>query len=391
MADLAITVFKPAGRKFFLVQWRDPVTGKKKTRSTGEARKREAERKAGTMLKDITEGNLNNAERVTWATFRQRYEEEFLPGKADGTANKVDAVFNMFERLVGPKLLASVDASVMSLYVKRMRAAGRSESTLKGHLAHMKAALRWAHRIGILAKVPAIEMPTRCNGMKGRPVTLEEFERMLKCVPDVVGEQDAEMWRFILRGFWWSGLRRSELWNLTWDDDRMLCVDLDGRRPMFRIRGDAHKSGKDCLLPMPPEFAEMLGTIPESERTGHVFNARNRATGKRLKSEYVGQTITRIGKRAGVKVADGRGKVKFASAHDLRRSFGFRWAGRIMPNHLQSLMRHTSISTTLTFYVGRNSEATADALWEAVSNMPEASVANTLANTAPELAPLEQR
>jgi hypothetical protein len=38
-----------------------------------------------------------------------------------------------------------------------------------------------------------------------------------------------------------------------------------------------------------------------------------------------------------------------------------------MPHHLQELMRHESIETTLKFYVGRDAETTAAALHAAVS------------------------
>lgn len=38
-----------------------------------------------------------------------------------------------------------------------------------------------------------------------------------------------------------------------------------------------------------------------------------------------------------------------------------------MPAVLQQLMRHEDISTTMRFYVGKNAEATADAVWEAAS------------------------
>ena len=56
------------------------------------------------------------------------------------------------------------------------------------------------------------------------------------------------------------------------------------------------------------------------------------------------------------------GKVKHASAQDLRRSFGQRWAARIMPPDLMVLMRHESIETTLRYYVGRNAQTTATTL-----------------------------
>ena len=61
-------------------------------------------------------------------------------------------------------------------------------------------------------------------------------------------------------------------------------------------------------------------------------------------------------------------KVKFASAHDLRRAFGLRWAMRVMPPILMLMMRHESIITTQQYYVGRDAEAAADAIWQAFSD-----------------------
>ncbi len=56
---------------------------------------------------------------------------------------------------------------------------------------------------------------------------------------------------------------------------------------------------------------------------------------------------------------------KTAAAYDLRRSFGLRWADRVKPPILQQLMRHASITTTLTFYVQTNVEEMAEAVWSA--------------------------
>ena len=63
---------------------------------------------------------------------------------------------------------------------------------------------------------------------------------------------------------------------------------------------------------------------------------------------------------------------KTASAHDLRRAFGERWAAKLMPAQLMELMRHESIDTTLSYYVGRNAERTAAMLWasEVASHNP---------------------
>ncbi len=211
----------------------------------------------------------------------------------------------------------------------------------------------------------------------------EEFERMLSAVPDVVNKQpregteksayrradDAarvESWRLLLRGLWWGGLRLGEALALDWTDDRSLCVDLSGKRPMFRVRAHAEKGYKDRTFPMAPEFAEMLKAMPKDQRQGFVFNPRmQRDHGKPRRCDTISSIIVEIGKKAGVKVAERGPKLKYASAHDLRRAFGFRWSARVMPPVLQQLMRHEDISTTLTYYVGRNAEATADAVWDA--------------------------
>ncbi len=41
--------------------------------------------------------------------------------------------------------------------------------------------------------------------MKGRPITGEEFDRLLAKTAAVVGDAQAESWRHYLRGLWLSG------------------------------------------------------------------------------------------------------------------------------------------------------------------------------------------
>ena len=65
--------------------------------------------------------------------------------------------------------------------------------------------------------------------------------------------------------------------------------------------------------------------------------------------------------RAGVKVNPETGKT--ASIHDLRRSFGSRWAKKVMPAVLQRLMRHADIGTTMRYYVDLDADELAEDLW----------------------------
>jgi integrase len=130
---------------------------------------------------------------------------------------------------------------------------------------------------------------------------------------------------------------------------------------MLRIPADLEKGHKDRLLPMAPEFARLLETVPKAQRVGPVFKLE-RIDGQpgRPAVDRVSKIVGKIGAKAKVRVD----VKKTASAHDLRRAFGERWASRLMPAQLMELMRHESIDTTLSYYVGRNAERTAAILWD---------------------------
>ena len=242
-----------------------------------------------------------------------------------------------------------------------------SEASVARHLRHLKTICRWAHRQGYLQQVPVFDMPKRAKGakqMKGRPITLEELERILAVTPKIVGEQAADSWRLLLRGLWWSGLRLGEALALRWDQQlNGVWLVLNGQKSVLAFDADSQKSGKVQLVPLAPEAVDLLGALQES--SGYVFTPR-RQDGLPMARDAnkVCRVISLIGKAAGVVVNADAGKC--ASAHDLRRSFGFRWSRRVMPPQLMELMRHSKIETTMKYYVGQNAESTAEGLWSAV-------------------------
>jgi integrase len=113
--------------------------------------------------------------------------------------------------------------------------------------------------------------------------------------------------------------------------------------------------------------------VPECERRGRVFKLLD-VDGTLLPASFsiVGKLVSKIGAKAGIVVDErtkgGETTRKFASAHDLRRAFGQRWAAKVMPTVLRELMRHEDSGTTRSFYVGQNAEATAEAVWSAVGD-----------------------
>jgi integrase len=220
-------------------------------------------------------------------------------------------------------------------------------------------------------------MPKRAKGltlMRGRPITTEEFERMLATVP-IVRPHDAAPWEHYLRGLWLSGLRLEESTALSWDEDSSIMVDLGGRRPRLRIYAEAEKGHQDRLLPITPDFAQFLLQTPECERTGLVFKLDGHFTRVPMTPPRIGREISEIGKEAKVVVRKSEGK--FASAHDLRPSFGTRWAPNVKPATLQLLMRHKSIETTLKYYVAQDADEIADELWRNFASNGDVTIQGT--------------
>jgi integrase len=374
---ITVWVAEFGDRAHYQLQWRDPITNRLRTKSTrirksGLARDRKvAERMAGELEAKLNAGEAVIPSRFLWKDFRARYEAEVVPGLAPRTGEKIASVFDRFEAEINPRRVWDVDEKRLSAFVSKLRKGegGRgklAESTIAGHLAHLKAALNWAKLQKLVAHLPGFprikraKMSKGAKVMRGRPITTEEFERMLGKVEDVVGQAAAERWIFFLRGLWASGLRLTESLELYWDQEDKLHPLLTGKFPMLRIPADLEKGNKERLLPMAPEFAELLSGVPEAERSGPVFNLE-RADGKpgRPAVDRESKIVSSIGEKAKVRVD----VKKTASAHDLRRAFGERWAARLMPAQLMELMRHETIETTLSYYVGRNAERTAAILW----------------------------
>jgi len=404
---IKVTVAQWGQGRNLMLRWTDPETGERRAETSGTKDWGEAEDKAAVLAHQINTGEyVPPAERkrrksvMSWEDFTSRHEREVQPGQAEKTRLTYRTVFSAVERIIHPKRLNGLTAARLSHFQAVLRDEGKSEHTIKSYLAHLKAAMRWAVDVGMLKECPKFPKTVRAKkgkAMKGRPLCTEEYERMLLSVGPALTQRPnrqrkkpapptaevVESWRHLLRGLWTGGWRLGEALELSWDRRDKLCIDLTGRRPMVHIPGECQKSGKDELYPVAPEFVELILQTPPERRKGRVFRPMGvRGKTSRLGLEYVSAVIARIGEKAGVVVNEKTKKgpngkpvrvVKYASAHDLRRSFGDRWKDRVMPLVLQQMMRHEDLSTTLNHYTSRNADNTAEAIWAAY---PEGDTAN---------------
>ena len=365
MTDNAVqvTVIRYPDRRSFMMRYVDPVTGKHKARSTGTTNRREAERAAAKWEQELHQGTYRPKRNITWAEFRERYEAEKLATLAPSTQKTAATSLNHLERIINPLKLAAVNAEILSKFQATLRQEKKKETTIGVILSHLRPALSWAVSMGLLASVPEIHRPQAARGrklMRGRPITGEEYDRMMAAVPKV-RKTNVPLWTRYLTGLWLSGLRLEESTILSWDDDAPFAIDLSGRHPRFRIYAEAEKGRQDRYLPMTPDFAQLIEQTPKADREGLVFKLAGAGADAGMSLKRICRVVSAIGKKAGVIVNKGTGK--YASAHDLRRSFGTRWAPRVKPATLQLLMRHRSIETTLKYYVDQDADDVADELW----------------------------
>jgi integrase len=398
--ETKVTVIRYADRENLVLAYSDSVSGKRKTKSAGTSNEKAAWKAAAAWEEELRAGPHCPPSKVTWAAFRQRYEAEHVASLAEKSRVSVEYALGKVETHLNPDRLLKVDASALSTLQMKLRQPRKAirggeevilppvkETTIACVLRQLKAALRWAESVGMIAKAPKVAMPKGSKGrkMKGGALVGEQFDRLLAAVPKI-RKKGAADWQRYIEGLWLSGLRLGESVALSWDADALFAVDLSGKRPRFRIKGEAQKSGRDELLPMTPDFAEFLLQIPEAERRGRVFKLNEPNTGIPITTHSVGKIVGAIGRKSGVIVnAVDR---KAATAHDLRRSFGTRWAKRVMPAVLRKLMRHADIQTTMSYYVDLDVDEMADDLWAShpatgAANLPSSNISGNMTVVTP--------
>ena len=118
------------------------------------------------------------------------------------------------------------------------------------------------------------------------------------------------------------------------------------------------------------KFEQMLQTVEKTLKPRQHASVRFLLNGLWLSGLRLGEALSltwdQWQEHAQVKVDEKAPKEKgnprvpvWASAHDLRRAFGFRWSRKVNSMVLKELMRHASVTTTEQFYVGIQANETA--------------------------------
>jgi integrase len=372
-----VYVKRVAGKRYLQLAWIDPDTGMERRRSAGTGRMRDAIETAKQL--ELTMDRGVSIDGVTWPYFCERYKAEHIAGLKPRSRGDWSTLKDAIDNYLKPVFLSELNAESISrfkLALKSDKRHPRNSDTVAKYLRTLRTALKWAANLRMIHEAPHISMPRQTRSgrtMKGRPITERELQVMIEHIAEgLIATRKTKSqrlnitraaiasWEHALWVFWYSGIRLSELPCLYWDDPDKLCVvDLDGERPMLRFHQELEKGNRDRLCPMPPDLADYLRNIHPDRRKGRVATPI-KYDGKPASVNTVCKVIGAIGKAARVVVSTK--PVKYASTHDLRRSFGTRWAPRVQPAVLQKMMRHKHISTTMEFYVEIDANDLADVI-----------------------------
>lgn len=377
-SEIRVWVVYRSDREQFALRWTDPITQRRCQKSIDAKDRKKAERIAGQLEKELVDNGGKIAgespERPTWDQFCTRYRESYLVSTSDTNRAKwrksVETVDEEFAgRRIRLPMLADVTAEFLEAVEARMRALGNSPATVKSKMDTLRSGLGWAAGLGLMSVIVTPRDRGRVeqveSEMRGRPLTVEELERLQMQVQRHSKTSGfAAGWSHLLEGLWLSGLRISEAMQLH--ESRPDChrpIGLDGKRPAIAFLS-SQKNRRDQIVAITPDFADFLRRTKTVG--GYYFNACGQK-GRYRRPGSVGRIISECGSMAKIVTIPGPtpADASFATAHDLRRTFAQRWAARVMPPILQHLMRHSSIETTMRFYVGSSADAASLAILDA--------------------------
>jgi integrase len=337
MTEKRVTVWvqRFKDRKHLMLQWIDPETGKRKSRSAETDDPDKADRARSDLEYELNHGLHEGTTRMAWDRFRERFEDQYLPNVRPSTQRNYRNALDLFEQICSPRNIRSVKASMLSAFVAGLRKlkvrggrTGMLPSTISVRLQLLHGVFSWGTSQGYLPrcpKFPDVKVPRR----KPKPVPEEAFERLLAKVTD------AQMQTFLLCG-WLAGLRLAEAIRLDWEEtDEAPWVDLPRNR--IWLPAEFVKADEDQWVPLDPDLREALLALPRHGRKVFRFVASD---GHSIRDNAVAALVSRLAKEAGVKL----------TMRVLRRGFGCRYAAEVPAQVLQKLMRHSSITTTMDYY-----------------------------------------
>jgi integrase len=243
--------------------------------------------KAGQSVPETPKGTCSETWESCYDKYRKHQEKHTRVGSMADMVSRLAIAERIFEGFHDdrgrptPILVRDCMTLVMMEYLQDRLLAGdegrydyRASTTVNSLTKTVMAFVRFCATRGWIDSVPGLQMLNIEDAMKGRPITGEEFDRMIEATPRVVGLDSAESWQFALRIIWETGFRVGDLMDFNWSDERHI-------RPIWTMRANqsstiaipsTQKNRKTQQIPMTPGLEQLLEGMPQSQRNGWIVN-----------------------------------------------------------------------------------------------------------------------
>src|SRR6266540_5635568 len=199
------------------------------------------------------------------------------------------------------------EATIVDYLRSYQQRAGPAPATYYRRFLLLRKFLRWfSQREGVRDPFLDLEPPPKPRQERDW-LTREEFRLLLDAArrPERNLPGLAERDRLVLLALVTTGLRRSELCSLEWQD-----LELNGRKPSLLVRHG--KGGKSRRQPLPARLARELLKLRDARQPAPTDPVFCGLGGGRLQETILADIIRRAAKRAGIE--------KHVTAHTLRHT-----------------------------------------------------------------------
>jgi integrase len=242
---------------------------------------------------------------------RKEIREQALAAKqADAAKNTIGKLWKRYNEFMPERKSLRTDSSVYRLHLEntfsqkvpgeiyttdidKLRqkeiSLGKSPQTVKHILGLLRRIIRFGVKRGLCPDPDRsklyFEMPTVDN-QKTESLNHEQLKKYIEALDGEDDQNAASILRFALA----TGMRRSALFALRWDD-------VDFEHGFITLRGDAAKKGRTEKIPLAQTARTILSHVERSE-SPYIFPGRNggqrrdfRRIARRVKKMQVCQTI----------------------------------------------------------------------------------------------------
>jgi integrase len=268
----------------YAVTWVDEKQGRQR-RSLGTADRAEADRLLIQFeIAQAKQGAEPQTIGMIWAAYRKATEGRPV---SVTMGHEEKALKERFFHLP-PEALKE---SIVDEHIAARRGAGRGDGTIWTELGHLRIALSWAVKKGLIEKAPYVKRPQQPKPKRDY-LTREQFNQFLAAC------EYPHLRRFVIVAIT-TGARASAVLDLTWDrvDFERGLIDLSN--------DDAGKRKHRATVPMNRSLRAALSEAREGAITRYVI-------------EWAGHKVASVKK--GISKAAKRAKLDFVTPHVLRHS-----------------------------------------------------------------------